>query len=390
MKKLATLILSLAFFSCQETNTVVATLVDGLIMINTGDVKDTIDVPLSEFVEDLEIIELDPAIEAYVNPFNKPIISDNYLILSDNNSQCKLFDRKTGKFITKIGARGNGPGEYSHHIDYGVISEKHNSIYLTSYYARNIIEYDLEGNFKRNIPIHSDRIHRHTKFVVDEEKGIITIFAIPYNALVWQQDFEGNALNEYIKIETNNAMLSSTTLSTLNNSFNISTVKCCNKQDTLYSYDRENHVLKPIFTTKIDGFSEGKTIADTKTLAYYTETPKYFMARVLDIDYSVDGNGVQSVSGEKAFDLAVNKNTLSANFVNIYNDFLIDMTTYSISIYGDYFTTAQEAISLLEKLEKFNEEKRADADPKMLERVDKLLETLNEESNTVVFIGKLK
>ncbi|MFI3268748.1 MAG: 6-bladed beta-propeller [Rikenellaceae bacterium] len=173
MKKLATLILSLAFFSCQETNTAVATLVDELITINTGDIKDTIDVPLSEFIEDFEIIELDPAIEAYVHPYDTPIISDNYLILSDNNNQRKLFDRKTGKFITKLGAIGHGPGEYSNYIDYGYINEKRKAIYLVPPYARNIIEYDLEGNFKRNIPITSGRIHRKTKFIVDDEKDML-------------------------------------------------------------------------------------------------------------------------------------------------------------------------------------------------------------------------
>ncbi|MFI3268565.1 MAG: 6-bladed beta-propeller, partial [Rikenellaceae bacterium] len=361
--------------------------VDGLIMINTGDVKDTIDVPLSEFVEDLEIIELDPAIEAYVGPYT-PIVSKNYLILYDNNNQCKLFDRKTGKFITKIGAIGHGPGEYEHLVIYGTINEKRNSIYLASYYAKNIIEYDLEGNFKRNIPIFSDRIHRYTKFTIDDEKDIVTIFAFPYNALVWQQDFEGNALNDFIKIETNNCMYSSTRLSTLNNSFNISVNKCFNKQDTLYSYDRENHVLKPIFTTKIDGISECEEFTDTKAYAYYAETSEYFISRIFYLNYvTIDGR--KRLSYMDINNLAVNKNSLSANYIRITNDFFFDIRAEFVCN-RDYYAYAFSADDILAISEEFNEEKRAKADPKMLERVDKLLETLTEESNTVVLIGKLK
>ena len=79
--------------------------------------SDSIRIPLSQLVEDLEIIRLENKDEAYVR--NTSIrISENYILLhSSRNMPFKLFDRK-GKFVCDIGSVSRLPGGYSQIYDF--------------------------------------------------------------------------------------------------------------------------------------------------------------------------------------------------------------------------------------------------------------------------------
>ena len=74
-----------------------------LIVCHPEKLMDSIRIPLSQLVEDLEIIPLENKDEAYVR--NTSIrISENYILLhSSRNMPFKLFTRK-GKFVCNIGS----------------------------------------------------------------------------------------------------------------------------------------------------------------------------------------------------------------------------------------------------------------------------------------------
>ena len=74
--------------------------------------QDTIDLPLSCWVEDFEAVKLDGKDEALVG--HGPVyVSDNYILVREsNNVPCKLF-RRDGSFVGKVGSLGQGPGEYT-------------------------------------------------------------------------------------------------------------------------------------------------------------------------------------------------------------------------------------------------------------------------------------
>ena len=103
---------------------------DSVVVCDLNALKDTIDLPLSFFVEDFRIIKLDNRDEAMVGVSNL-CVSENYILVYGSVytlHPCRLLNKK-GKFITDIGAIGQGPGEYRS-IYKARIDEKHNCIYL--------------------------------------------------------------------------------------------------------------------------------------------------------------------------------------------------------------------------------------------------------------------
>jgi hypothetical protein len=67
---------------------------------------------LSEVFEDITFIPLETADECLIGFIDDVHFSKNYTVVIDSNpNQILLFDR-TGKFIRKIGSKGQGPGEY--------------------------------------------------------------------------------------------------------------------------------------------------------------------------------------------------------------------------------------------------------------------------------------
>ena len=71
--------------------------------------KDTIDLPLSFWVEDFEMVKLGNKDEALVGK-GTAHVSDNYILIGNaNNVPCKLF-RRNGSFVGNVGSIGQGPG----------------------------------------------------------------------------------------------------------------------------------------------------------------------------------------------------------------------------------------------------------------------------------------
>lgn len=114
-------------------------------------VKDSIHLPLSYFIEDLDIVKLDNKDEALVRN-SSVTVSDNYILIHcSQNIPFKLFDRK-GKFLRNIGSVGNGPGEYTQ-VGPFQLDEKHDRIYLMPWNATKLITYNLNGELQKNIPL---------------------------------------------------------------------------------------------------------------------------------------------------------------------------------------------------------------------------------------------
>lgn len=113
-------------------------------------VKDSIHLPLSYFIEDLDIVKLDNKDEALVRN-SSVTVSDNYILIHCSQSiPFKLFDRK-GKFLRNIGSVGNGPGEYTQ-VGPFQLDEKHDRIYLMPWNATKLITYNLNGELQKTFP----------------------------------------------------------------------------------------------------------------------------------------------------------------------------------------------------------------------------------------------
>ena len=160
-KHIIGIILTLALTACSDNGTsqkempVVAHIEDvngeALTVCPLENLKDTVSIPLSDLVEEPQLVKLDNREEALVGSGGIRF-SDNYiLVLASQNVPCKLF-RKDGTYINKVGSIGQGPGEYKNIYD-AQIDEVSGRIYLLPWSTNRILVYDLQGKFERHIPL---------------------------------------------------------------------------------------------------------------------------------------------------------------------------------------------------------------------------------------------
>lgn len=86
-----------------------------LVSCNLKALKDTVDIPLSYLTEELQVVKLDNRDEALVGGWIRTTVGEKYILVSNNKqTPYKLFTRD-GKFITTIGAYGEGPTNMETH-----------------------------------------------------------------------------------------------------------------------------------------------------------------------------------------------------------------------------------------------------------------------------------
>ena len=189
-----------------------------------------------------------------------------------------MFDKK-GKFITDIGAIGQGPGEYRS-IYKARIDEKHNCIYLIPFANSNVIYvYDLKGKPLPSIPLH--RPVSKAMFRIDTDKREITVGALPftgYPLVAWTQDFEGNLLDSvptpkhlFVVPDYSNDIAYGANTEAVD--LYISTFWEL-RPDTLYHYIRSESRLTPRFTLDIGNRKRSMTM--------YYELPRVYIGIVND------------------------------------------------------------------------------------------------------------
>lgn len=115
--------------------------------------------------ESIEIIPLETRAECLIGGITRLIeANDNFFILDEKNNIVVRFDSE-GKFVTKIGVTGNGPGEYLKIEDF-IVDKKNQLIKLYDIRSRKIIIYDFNGSFIKEF-----RIDAFLNSVVNAEDG---------------------------------------------------------------------------------------------------------------------------------------------------------------------------------------------------------------------------
>ena len=357
----------------------------GMTVCELGLLKDTIDLPLSYWVEDFETVKLDGKDEALVG--HGPVyVSDNYILVREsNNVPCKLF-RRDGSFVGKVGSLGQGPGEYTDVYDMQ-IDEQAEHIYLLPFRSKAIYVYDLKGNYQKDIPLnkkYEKMIVPKGLFKVDAAKNRVAVMTLPFDYLplvAWVQDMEGNFLHEvpmnHLKIRPafSNEMLSSKCFA---DALDVSlyTLKEVRK-DTLYHLDMNDGKLYPKFTLDFGG----RDI----TRHNYFDFSTHYVGSLAAIE-QVSENSFM-VNATCAY--LVEKESGKGAFFRTTNDFLDNEPINIISkrCSNGYYTLNIEPAALIEKLEKGLKNQPDEARRKKMEA---LMKTIDEDDNNYIFIGKLK
>ena len=125
------------------------------------DIDQNYSLPLSEIAEEITAIELEFTDESPINPDNiqRFLISENHIIIVETgvvsyvNAKILVFN-KDGKFLNRIGSRGQGPGEYTM-ITNVAFDEKNKRLFIVNF-PNKIICYDLNGKFLKESTLKSD------------------------------------------------------------------------------------------------------------------------------------------------------------------------------------------------------------------------------------------
>ena len=358
-----------------------------LIVCHPEKLTDSIRIPLSQLIEDLEIIRLENKDEAYVR--NTSIrISENYILLhSSRNMPFKLFDRK-GKFICNIGSVSNLPGGYSQIYDFQ-LDEAHNRIYLMPWNATELMVYDLQGRVQPSIPLNSPDEKQwelpKSVFHVNGDKQEISVFTLPWEKnprMVWVQDFQGHVLKEQPPTPFN---LASTYSYEIHHNYNTPDFDFSlldfvpQKEDTLYHYNSDTNRLLPVFTLD---FPQGQI-----QIHDHQELPTCIVGTLIG---HIEDVGLTNTETRDHVDFIVDKRTLRGGRFQVYNDFLGNTPVYWIDESRHRYYARNLSPAML-KNELSTALRRSDLTPTMRQKVSHLIESIDVgRDNNYLMIGKLK
>jgi hypothetical protein len=137
---------------------------------------------LTEIVSDVKVIQLDTVRDAYFGNMNSLSMTDHFFgFVCDMQKRAYLFDR-SGKFITNIGRRGKGPGEYSE-PNVLAISPNEQYIVIGDPWQGKLLLFDIAGHFIREKVIKKDSPGWRFEVVKFADKtSIYVVFRRPVKA----------------------------------------------------------------------------------------------------------------------------------------------------------------------------------------------------------------
>lgn len=340
-----------------------------VLVCNYDDVKETRDIKFSELMDTIQIIKFEDTPDAYFK-CHLMYFSDNYIaVVQQENRPVILFD-KSGKFITEVGAPGNGPGEYNSSIKDCILDEKNNAIYLLPFSGPKILKYDFNGNYRGEI-----------KFPASINKGkmslqsdsTLSVFHLCFNDENGQK-FNGASVNlnndsiRYFYIEDlavsldqggfNHEVWSYRSA----DGFPVSMTY----NNTLYHFNPKENIVESAFI-----FNINKEEHEDVKFYILNEIPGYYIVGIVG----------------DAKDVMIDKKNNVAYNVNYINDYLGNLSSW-LMVQDGYYWSEFEPIEFAEILE---EALKSDSLPETQRKyLENMLSELNENDNDILLLGKLK
>jgi hypothetical protein len=380
-----------AFGSCKSTIedptlTVKTIGEDQLMTINFKEIKDSIQINLSAFAADFEVVPLETRPECLLK-YALCLISNKYILCNAGEAGILQFSRD-GKFIRKLVSYGKGPIEVERSPQWAV-DEENQILFLTTFgKAGYFMSFSLTtGSYLNNIPNAVPSYARHMFLTTEGE-----ILCVPYkkpdpdqpSCLLYRQTREGE-LTGKINGPANLVIQNGSTLYQHEDDFRFSQ----RNDDTLYNI--KNDILIPFLAYN---YGEPNPIG-TENVGYKTtrvifEAQNYIFLSHFKIT-SVTRNESGYSSGGSVAWLCLDKGQKKVFLMkDIYNDFIgSGIQSQSVFVQGDGTVfMAYQAVDLLEIAEKVV------ADPKtpaiLRQRLEKISREVKPDDNPVLIVGKLK
>lgn len=350
-----------------------------LISCHLTKLKDTVNLPLSLFAEELRLVKFDNKDEALVGG-GATVVTDNYILVRNKrNNPFKLFD-KNGKFLTAVGAYGQGPNEYLNVYD-EMMDEKSNQIFILPWQTDKVLRFNLQGQPLDPIPL-KYRVPKG-KIFVDAAQSRISVFLLPFAGIpvvAWTQDFTGSMIDS---IPSGHLAVQPDFSNEVQSDKNTGEFDCSlftffdQRPDSVYHYNAATHTLDPKFTLDFNG--------KPWKIHRYQELPLHFVGNV-----TVEKKLSEYTSTtEYPAKFIVDKKTLKGAYYTLYNDYLGDMPIDWAQFYNGYYVWNVDPSELSEKLET-QLKSNTSLTGKERDRLQKMVDEIDENDNNYVFIGKLK
>lgn len=355
---------------------------DSMIVGKLSSVPEPVTLRASDILDDVELVKLESSDEATVGQGFVWVTYKRILIYSDG--VVKQFDR-SGKYLGKVGAKGNGPGEYTIAPYYMDVDEKAGRIYLMQYGAKDISVYNTSGEYIESIPL-AQEVNKGF-FTIDNEKGTVTVAALLFHSdenptPVWTQDMQGNVISSVFKPDITVVPDFSSEIHVGSHEkpdgFTYSLFRIDCKADTLYEY--ADGRFTPAFT-----FDFGEEVP----MHYFRAFPQFFVV----VTY-----GAPERAGERSFVLphntpfVIDRSTLRGAPAVVMFDNLGTLTMDSGWADGsrpDYLVWNIDPGDLLDCLEAAPESHPLATDEGMA-RMKELKESIAPDDNNYLLIGRWK
>jgi len=335
---------------------------------------------ISELFESYKFVELETNEEALFGMvfLGKTNHDKIYLMPIGGKTGLKVFSLETGKYITSISKEGRGPGEYQFMFD--LAFDRNGSLYLLS--GRKVIEFDSTGKFRDEykLPFQADNISClwNDKFVLGTMYGgpEITIVNNKFKTLETHFPYEiyRNSYSNLLQEVNGNCYYFKPNFG------------------TFYKIDDEK--ATPFLEITVEGFTPNKeiTLKAIKKLG----TSELTLAN----DYHKD----LRQNGYSPFNFLINSKQFYGTFFHQETRYLLqysintnryriyDLDYLNNDITGDNgnfthitLTENDELICLIQPYGLLSKEKA-----EINTYLAKVFRKVNEESNPILFIGKLK
>ncbi len=365
---------------CNVAAKVVQSGKDKVVVCQRSLLKDTIDLPISQLVKDIQIVKLDSQDEALVAP-GITVVSENYILVKGkNNNPYKLFDKK-GNYIANIGKVGQGPNEYGEVYDQQ-IDEKNGRIYILPMQSKKLLVYDLKGKALEPIPL----VHWSPKGIFNvNPDNTITFAILPFEgskSIVWVQDMKGKILKNVapghlaFPPDYSNEIVSAKST----NTFDLFLGTFPSRIDSLYNYDPVGNRLQPQFTVN---FENKKT-----PWHFYHSISNYYLVEILE-PLQVSAN---ETSAHNNVFVLVDKKTMKGAFYKLKNDSWGNMDLPSkhwLVFHSGYYVCNVDPGNLRDELEKTLATNKK-MDKSMRDKLTRMLNSITDNDNNYIIYGKLK
>lgn len=198
-KEILYILLSLIFVTCNSTKEEKTKIEIGdIVSIPITDMETSYG-KLSDFAEEIKMIPLEFTDDCILGEIEKIVMSDDciFIMERDNQKGIYVFDHM-GKYLYKIGNRGQGPEEFVDLSDFS-LNEEERLIYLYDLARTKVLVFSCEGDFIKDIQMnyYADNFeYQNGLFYLYREN---VVYGDPLYSLVIKDD-RGETVNKYYPV----------------------------------------------------------------------------------------------------------------------------------------------------------------------------------------------